>query len=154
MGSHSLLQEKLPQDRIWVSRFVSGLFTASAIRVTLVTIFKKQKQKKCQNRKARFHPWVQKIVQFICSILSDQLSYPALTPGACSNKCPLSWWCYLMVFPDVIPFSSHLQSFLAPEKSPGKRSHDYENHTGQIPSNFTGLTTLPAPWENCMQVKK
>jgi len=31
------------------------------------------------------------------------------TPGACSNLCPLCWWCYPTI--SVIPFSSCLQSF-------------------------------------------
>ena len=152
MGSHSLLQEKLPQDRIRVSHFVSRLYCLSHQGDS--SHYLTTKKKKCQNRRAQFHPWVEKIVQFICSVLSNWLSYPSLTPRACSNKCPPNWWCYLMVFPNVVPFSSHVQSFPAPEKSPGKCIHDYENHTGQRPSNFTDQSTWPAPWETCMQVKK
>ena len=34
-------------------------------------------------------------------------------PEACSNSCPLSWWCHPMISPSVIPFSSCLQSFPA-----------------------------------------
>ena len=69
----------------------------------------------CQNRRAQFHPWVMKIVQDICSVLSEWLSYLSLTPRACSNSCS-SRWCYLIVFSNVVPFSSRLQSFPAPEK--------------------------------------
>ena len=36
----------------------------------------------------------------------------SLSPGVCSNSCPLSWWCYLTVSSSVVPFSS-LQSFPA-----------------------------------------
>ena len=35
------------------------------------------------------------------------------SPGACSNSCPLSWWCHPTILSPVIPFSSHLQSFPA-----------------------------------------
>ena len=35
------------------------------------------------------------------------------TPGACSDSCPLSWWCHLTISSSVIPFSSCLQSFPA-----------------------------------------
>ena len=35
------------------------------------------------------------------------------TPGACSNSCPLNWWCYPTISSSVIPFSSYLQSFPA-----------------------------------------
>ena len=37
----------------------------------------------------------------------------SLSPGVCSNSRPLSWWCYLTIWPSVIPFSSCLQSFPA-----------------------------------------
>ena len=32
------------------------------------------------------------------------------TPGACSNSCPLSWWCHPTISSSVISFSSCLQS--------------------------------------------
>ena len=35
-------------------------------------------------------------------------------PGACSNSCPLSWWCQPTISSSVVPFSSCLQSFPAP----------------------------------------
>ena len=35
------------------------------------------------------------------------------TPEACSNSCPLSWWCHPTISSSVIPFSSCLQSFPA-----------------------------------------
>ena len=41
-----------------------------------------------------------------------RLSGPSLSPGVCSNSCPLSWWCYLNISPSASPFSC-LQSFPA-----------------------------------------
>ena len=38
---------------------------------------------------------------------------PSPTPGAYSNSCLLSWWCHPTISSSIIPFSSHLQSFLA-----------------------------------------
>ena len=35
------------------------------------------------------------------------------TPGAYSNSCPSSWWCHPTISSSVVPFSFHLQSFLA-----------------------------------------
>ena len=62
-------------------------------------------------------------VQFICSVVSDswwpyglqhaRLPCPSPTPGACSNSCPLSWWCHPTISASVIHFSSCLQSFPA-----------------------------------------
>ena len=73
-----------------------------------------------KNMRARSRPWVMKIVQFICSVLSDRLSYPSLTPGACSNSHPSSRWCHLIVLFNIVPFSSCLRSFRTAEKTSGK----------------------------------
>ena len=43
----------------------------------------------------------------------DRLPCPSLSPGICSNSCPLNWWCHLTISSLVIPFSSCLQSFPA-----------------------------------------
>ena len=37
----------------------------------------------------------------------------SLSPGVCSNSCPLSWWCYLTTSSSAAPFSSCPQSFSA-----------------------------------------
>ena len=62
-------------------------------------------------------------VQFSCSVMSNSLwpcglqdtrpPCPSPTPGIYSNSCPLSWWCHSTISSSVVPFSSHLQSFLA-----------------------------------------
>ena len=36
---------------------------------------------------------------------------PSPSPGACSNSCPLSWWCHPTISSYVVPLSSRLQSF-------------------------------------------
>ena len=61
--------------------------------------------------------------QFSPSVLSDSLRprglqharLPCLspTPRACSNSCPLSWWCHPTISSSVVPFSFCLQSFSA-----------------------------------------
>ena len=40
---------------------------------------------------------------------------PSPCPGVCSNSCPLSQWCHPSSSSSIIPCSSCLQSFLAPE---------------------------------------
>ena len=40
---------------------------------------------------------------------------PSPSPGACSNSCPLSWWCHPTISFSVVPFISCLQSFPALE---------------------------------------
>ena len=46
------------------------------------------------------------------------LPCPLLSPRACSNSCPLSWWCHPTISSSVVPFSSLFQSFLASESFP------------------------------------
>jgi len=41
-----------------------------------------------------------------------RLPCPSPSPGACSNSCPLSWWCHPTISSSVIPFSC-LQSLPA-----------------------------------------
>ena len=41
-----------------------------------------------------------------------RLPCPSPTPGACSNSCPLSWWCHPTISTSVTPFS-YLQFFPA-----------------------------------------
>ena len=63
------------------------------------------------------------LLQFSSSVVSTSLwphglehvrpTCPSPTPGACSNSCPLSWWCHSTKPSSVIPFSSCLQPFPA-----------------------------------------
>ena len=58
-----------------------------------------------------------------CSVVSHSLQLhglqhtrlpcPSLSPRACSNSCPLSWWYYPTISSSVVPFSSCPQSFPA-----------------------------------------
>ena len=60
---------------------------------------------------------------FSCSVLSYSLQHhglqhawfpcPSMSPGACSNSCPLSRWCYLTISSSAVPFSFCLRSFPA-----------------------------------------
>ena len=55
-------------------------------------------------------------VQFSGSVVSDSLRphglqharppCPPPTPRACSNSCPLCWWCHPTISSSVVPFSS------------------------------------------------
>ena len=42
-----------------------------------------------------------------------RLPHLSLSPGLCSNSCPLSQWCHPTISSSVVPFSSHPQSFPA-----------------------------------------
>ena len=47
-----------------------------------------------------------------------RLPCPSLSPGACSNSCPLSLWCHPTISSSVAPFSSCPQSFWASRSFP------------------------------------
>ena len=46
-------------------------------------------------------------------LLHTRLPCPSLSPGVCSNSCPLSWWCYPIISSSATHFSSCPQSFPA-----------------------------------------
>ena len=60
---------------------------------------------------------------FSCSVVSNslwahrlkhaRLPCPSLSPRACSNSCPLSWWCHPTISSFVVSFSFCLQSLPA-----------------------------------------
>ena len=87
------------------------------------------------------------VSQFSHSILSKslrphglqhaRLPCPSLTPGACSNSSPLSWWCHPTISSSVVPFSSCLQSFPASESFP--RSQFFTSSGQSI-----GVSALPS----------
>ena len=49
-----------------------------------------------------------------------RLPCPSLSPGVCSNSCPLSRWCHPIISSSVTPFSSCPQSLPAPGSLPNK----------------------------------
>ena len=55
-----------------------------------------------------------------------RLPCTSLSPGACSDSCPLSWWCRSAVLSSVAPFSSCLQSF------PGSGSFPMSGSSHQV----------------------
>ena len=66
---------------------------------------------------------VKSILLFRCSVVSNsllphglqhsRLPCPSLSPGVCSNSCPLRRWCHPTISSSVTLFSSCLQSFPA-----------------------------------------
>ena len=59
-------------------------------------------------------------VAMLCPTLCNCMDYSLpgfsvlqLSPGVCSNSCPLSKWCHPTISSSVVPFSSCLQSFPA-----------------------------------------
>ena len=84
-----------------------------------------------------------------------RLPCPSLSPGACSNSCPLNQWCHPTISSCVTPFSSCPQSFPASESFPmtlhqvgqnirasASASVFLMNSQGWFPFGLTGLISL------------
>ena len=80
---------------------------------------------------------------------------PSLSPGACSNSCPLSWRCYPTI--SVVPFSSCPQSFPTSGSFPmsqlfasGSQSIGASSSASVLPMNIHGWFPLELlVWSLC-----
>ena len=90
-----------------------------------------------------------------------RLPCPSLSPGVCSDSCPLNQWCYPTVSPSAALFSSCLQSSLASESFPvswlfasggqsiralASESVPPMNIQGWFPLGLTDLVSLRVLW--------
>ena len=78
-----------------------------------------------------------------------RLPCPSLSPGICSNSCPLSQLCHPTILSSVAPFSSCPQSFLASGYFPvsqfftsGDQSIGVSASTSTLPMNIQGWPPL------------
>ena len=78
-----------------------------------------------------------------------RLPCPSLSPGVCSNSCPLSRWCHPTISSSVIPVSSCLQCFPASGSFPmsglfatGGESFRVSASASVLPMNIQGWFPL------------
>ena len=57
-----------------------------------------------------FNCWVVSNYLWLHGLQHARLPYPSLSPGVCSNSCPLSCWCHPTISSSVAPLSSYSQS--------------------------------------------
>ena len=105
-----------------------------------------------------------------CSVVSNplqphglqhaRLPSPSLSPGACSNSCPLSQWCHPTSLSSVVPFSSRLQSFSASVSFPKCQFFKSGGETIGVssfnisPSNkYSGLISFRIDWFDLLAVQ-
>ena len=88
-----------------------------------------------------------------CPTLCDPMDYklpcPSLSPGVCSDSCPLSRWCHPTVSSSVAPYSSCPQSFSASGSFPmswffisGGQSFGASASASILPMNIQDLFPL------------
>ena len=109
------------------------------------------------------------LLLFSCSIVSislwphglqhARLPCPSSFPRACSNSCPLSWWCHPIISFSVIPFSC-LQSFPASGSFPVSQffasgAKFWSFSLSISPSNeYLGLISLRIDWLDLLAVQR
>ena len=103
---------------------------------------------------------------YCCSVVSNSLPLhglqhvrlpcPSLSPGVCSNLCPMSQWCYLTISSSATLFSICLQSFSTSRsfpKSPlftsGGQSTGASASASVSPMNIQGGLPLGLVWSPC-----
>ena len=102
---------------------------------------------------------ITKLCLIFCNPMGCRLPCPSLSPGACSNSCPLSQWCYPTILFSVIPFSSCLQSFPASGSFPMSwlciKWPNYWSFSFSIsPSNeYSGLISFRIDWLDLLPVQ-
>ena len=89
-----------------------------------------------------------------------RLPCPLLSPGVCSNSCPLSQWCHPTISPSVAPFSSCPQSFPASGSFPmsllfvsGGQSIGASALSISLSSEYSGLISFWSNWFHLLAVQ-
>ena len=108
--------------------------------------------------------WFIGVVAILQSVMSDSLQLhglqhtrlpcPLPSPRACSNSCPLSWWCHPTILSSVVPFSLWLQSF--PTTRSFLISQFFASGGYSIsPSNeYSGLISFQIDWFDLLAVQR
>ena len=111
-------------DSIWIEVFLHGSPLHLNHMLTRPSLKKKTKGKTITNHEYNYkwdirnnHTFWRYLLLFSHSVVCDPMdcrrSCPSLSPGVCSNSCPLSQWCHPAILSSVISFSSCLQAFPA-----------------------------------------
>ena len=83
---------------------------------------------------------------------------PLLFPGACSNSCPLSWWCLPTISSSVISISSCLQSFPTPgsflmsQLFPSGGQSIGASSSASVLNEYSGLISFRIDWFDLLGV--
>ena len=104
------------------------------------------------------------LLLFSCSVMSDSLwprgrqhirsSCPSPSPRACSNSCPLNWWCHPTIWTSVVPFSSCLHFFWASETFPMNwliRWPKYWSFSISSSNEYSGLIFFRINWFDLLE---
>ena len=102
------------------------------------------------------HSYICCSAQFSHSVMSDSLwphglqharpPCPLPTLATCSNSCPSSQWCHPTISSSVIPFSSHLKSFLTSGSFPMGQFFTSSNQSIRVSASASILLMNIQDW--------
>ena len=104
------------------------------------------------NLKYSYYCSITKLCPALCQAMDlkhARLSWPSLSPGICSDSCPLSRWCYLShPLPPPSPFPSILPSIKVFSNEPVLhiRWPKYWNFSISPSNEYSGLISLRIDW--------
>ena len=104
------------------------------------------------NLKYSYYCSITKLCPALCQAMDlkhARLSWPSLSPGICSDSCPLSRWCYLShPLPPPSPFPSILPSIKVFSNEPVLhiRWPKYWNFSISPCNEYSGLISLRIDW--------
>ena len=80
-----------------------------------------------------------------------RLPCSSLSPGVCSNSCPLSRWCYTTISSSVAPFSScpqtsHSIKFFSCESALHSRWPKYWSFSIKTSNEYSGMISFRIDW--------
>ena len=79
-------------------------------------------------------------------LLHARLPRPSPSPGACSNSCPLSWWCHLTISSSVISFSSCPQFLPASGSCPMSQLFSWGGQSTGVSASASVLPMITQGW--------
>ena len=98
-------------------------------------------------------------VQLFATLGLQHVRLPCLSlfPRACSNSCPLSWWCHPTISSSISPFSSCLQSFPASGSflmlALLIRWPKYQSFSVRDSNEYSGLISFSIDWFDLLAVQ-
>ena len=86
-----------------------------------------------------------------CGLQHARLPSPSLSPGVCTNSCPLSQWCHPVISSSIAPFSSQSQSFPASGYFPVSHLFISDDQSigasaSVLPMNIQGIISFRIDW--------
>ena len=107
-----------------------------------------------------FSHWVVLDSLWPSGLQHTRLHCPSLSPGVCTDLCPLIWWCHPTISSPIVPFSSCLHFFQGQSLFPMSQllTIDGQNigasaSSSVLPMNIQGFISFKIDWFDLLAVQ-